>query len=264
MNRSFPQTAAAATVASAAETASPWAKRPGETKVVAMMGGDCEHNRTFPEMHIRGLFAPKKDWRILFVQSSEFFSPELISDADLLIVSRNGRPDDIRWRPGGIADTLEKGSPFWTDGNAGAIIGNVRRGMGFLALHDTIACGNRDIETFLGMTPIPHNEPQPLWIHDINRDHPVSGGTGRFLVSLDEQFAAILEDAKAQTLFLTTGMHDKRRAAGGWTIERSNGRIVVMLPGHTVYAYQTVEYQRLLWRAAHWAMHRDIPPFPAG
>ncbi len=239
-------------------------KRPGETKVVAFMGGDYGHNPISLEMHVRRLFAPKKDWRIIFVRASRFFTPDLIADADLLITSRHSRPDDIGWREDGLVDSMETGELFWSDTNANAIVENVRgRGMGFLALHNTCACGNGIITDFLDIRHIPHNQVQPLWVRDMNPSHPVCRGIGDFMIPLDEQFAVVLRSSSATTLFETTAMHDKRQAVGGWSLERGRGRIVGMLPGHDKAAYRVPQYQELLWRAAHWAMKRDIPPFPA-
>ena len=237
-------------------------KAPGETKIVAFMGGDYGHNSIPLEMHIREIFSPKQDWRILFVRASRFFTPELLSDADLLIISRHSRPDDIGWRTEGLVDTMKKGEHLWTDENVKAIIDNVRnRGMGFIALHNTVTSQNRDILNLLDIEPIMHNEIQPVWVHELNQNHPVTKGIGKFYINLDEQFAAIIKSHSTTTLFETTAIHDKRHAIGGWCLEDGEGRVVGLLPGHTVFPYRTPEYQTILWRSAHWAMKRDIPRF---
>lgn len=239
----------------------PFPKRGEETKVVAFMGGDYGHNRITYEMHIRELFEPAESWRILFVRSSRFFTPELIADADLLILSRHSRPDDIGWTTDGITDSIPPGDQLWTDENVAAIISNVtRRGMGLLALHNTIFSRHSLMTDFLGITPIPHNQIQPLWVRDLNSDHPITRGIGPFLINLDEQFAAVIEDRSAVTLFETTALHDKRDAVGGWCLERGSGRVACLLPGHSQHAYSAPSYKDILWRAAHWAMHRSIPP----
>ncbi len=238
-------------------------KIPGETRVIAIMGGDYGHNAITPEIHIRELFSSLKTWRIIFVQSSRFFTPELLKDADLLITSRHGGADPIDWRPDGLVDSLREGASPWTVENVNAIIANVRnRGMGFLALHCTISSRNRALEDFLDAAPIMHNEVQPLWVRDLNQDHPITRGMGKFLINLDEQFAAVIKSPETVTLFETTAIHDKRHAIGGWCLERGKGRIAAFLPGHGQWAYRIPEYQEILWRAAHWALRRDIPPYP--
>ena len=103
---------------------------------------------------------------------------------------------------------------------------------------------------------------QPLWVRDLNGEHPVTRGIGNFLIPIDEQFAVVVKSHSTTTLFETTAMHDKRQAVGGWCLERGAGRIVGMLPGHDKAAYRVPQYRDILWRAAHWAMKRDIPPFP--
>jgi len=250
---------------SAAETAGGvvMPKSPGETKVVAIMGGDYGHNPIFPELFVRGLFGSLPSWRIIFVQASRFFTPGLIADADLLITSRHMRPDDIDFRPDGLVDSAGKGALLWTDENAAAIVANIRdRGMGFLAMHNTVSSGNKQIEDLLGVIPIPHNEIQPLWAHDLNGDHPITSGMGTFFLPLDEQFGAVVKSSYTTMLFQTTGIHDKRITVGGWCRENGRGRIVGLLPGHTRNTYAIPEFQEILWRAAHWAMNRNIPRFP--
>ena len=137
-------------------------KAPGETKVVAVMG-DYWHNGVAQEIHIRSILSAKKDWRIIFVKASRFFTPELISDADLLITARYGGPDSIGLSTEGLVDTQERGEDLWTDENVKAIIDNIRnRGMGFMPLHCTLFCGKKDILDLMGIEPIMHNEIQPI------------------------------------------------------------------------------------------------------
>ena len=238
-------------------------KRPGEIKVVAMLGGDYGHNHVHLEMHIRSILGKADGWRIITTLGSEFFTPSLISDADLVIISKHSRPDDIAWRGEGLADELHAGAHLWRDENVRAIIDNVeRRGMGFLSLHSTVSSGNTEIERLLGVEPIPHNEVQPLWLHSMNREHPITRGLGNLFINLDEQFAAVITDPEAVTLFLTTAMHDKREAVGGWCRNAGSGRVAALLPGHFQFAYRVRGYQEILWRAAHWAINRDIRDFP--
>ena len=237
-------------------------KKDGETKVVAFMGGDYGHNRVTYEMRIRSLFESRTDWRIIFVQGSEFFTPGLIADADLLILSRHFRPDDIAFRPEGLVEEAATGAHLWREENVRAIVDNVRgRGMGFLALHNTIASRSADIEDLLDIAPIPHNQVQPLWVHSLNKEHPITQGIGKFFINIDEQFCAIIKSPDTVTLFETTAIHDKRVGVGGWCRDVGKGRIVGLLPGHLQWPYQTREYQTILWRAAHWAMGREIPAF---
>ena len=229
------------------------------------MAHDTNHNGVAQETCIRSIFSSKKDWKIIFTRASKLFTPELISDADLLITARTSIPDPIDLTTDCLADSIQQGEIFWTDENVKAIIDNVRnRGMGFMALHCTLYSRNRDIQNLMGIEPIMHNQVQPVWVRDLNREHPITKGIGKFFINLDEQFAVIIKSQYTTTLFETTAIHDKRNAIGGWCLEDGKGRVVGLLPGHTKDPYLVPEYQEILWRSAYWAMKRDIPSYPQG
>ena len=249
------------TVASAAELK----KQPGETKIVAVIGHDAWHNGVAWELGIRRVFASKPGFRIIAVRSSSAWSNDLIEDADLLIASKASVPDHIELGSDLIADTVEAGENFWSDATIDAIIRNVRgRGMGFMPLHCSAWARSPKMFDFIGVEPIMHNQVQPLWVHNLNKEHPVTSGMDNFMINLDEQFAVVVKSQYTDTLFETTAMHDKREAVGAWSLENGKGRIVGLLPGHTADAYNTVEYREILWRAAHWAMKKEIDVFPKG
>jgi type 1 glutamine amidotransferase len=253
----------AAAGVSAAEAAETFAKRPGETKVVAMMAHDVNHNGVAQEVLVRSILEPEKDWRIIFVRSSRLFTPALIADADLLITARTGIPDPIDLTTDAVTDKVIPGAVLWTEENVHAIIENVRdRGMGFLALHNTLYCRNRDITELMGIEPIMHRAIQPLWVYDINQDHPITKGIGKFWIGLDEQFGAIIKSEYTTSLFSTQAMHDKRTAVGGWCLENGKGRVACLLPGHTVDPYRHPSYRDIVWRAAHWVVRQEVKAIP--
>ncbi len=238
-------------------------KQPGETKVVAIMG-DYWHPAVSQELHVRSIFSTKKDWKLYFVQRSNAFTPELIGDADLLITARYGGSDSIGWSDEPIVESRPRGDAYMTDEQEAAIIGNVtRRGMGWMAVHCTLFTGRKPIEDLMGIEPILHQEIQPVVVRDLHPEHPITKGVDTFFINLDEQFdAEIKEPSRTTVLFRTLAVHDKRDALGGWCLEQGNGRVVGLLPGHYQWNYRMPEYQEIFWRAAHWAMRRDIPPFP--
>jgi len=106
------------------------------------------------------------------------------------------------------------------------------------------------------------HEFEPLWIRRLNQNHPITKGIGKFLIAHDEQYAVLIKSESTATLFETTAIHEKRQAISGWALESGNGRIVGLLPGSTIHAYLAPEYRNIIWRAAHWAMKRDIQPYP--
>ena len=240
-------------------------KAPGETKVVAIFGTTIGHNGIGHEIYIRQIFESKKDWRLIFVRANKFFTPELISDADLLITCRDGGADpiDLFTAESGVAESVVQGSALWTDENVTAVIDNVRgRGMGLLATHNTVLCGNRQFMDFIDVRGIEPHMFEPIWYTRINKAHPVMKGIGKFSILQDEQLAVIIKSSSTATLFESTSVHEKRQAVSGWALEKGKGRIVGLLPGSTIHAYQTPEYQNIFWRAVHWVMRRDILSYP--
>ncbi len=247
----------AAVIASEAQAAS-YAKNPGESKIVAALGHDSMHNGIAYEVHLRSIFSSKKNWRLIFVRQGEYFTPELISDADLVMTQLFWGSD-----AGGIGDKLEKRVPAWTDENIDAIIDNVKnRGMGLLALHNSIWIGNERFHDLIGTNPVLHQEIQPIIIKDLNRNHPITDTIDEFFVNIDEQFnAEIKYPSDTTVLFRTLAVHDKNDAVGGWCRTQGRGRIVGLLPGHEHWIYRIPEYREILWRSAHWAMKKNIPPY---
>jgi hypothetical protein len=237
----------------------------GETKIVAVFGSTDSCGSMGYEIHVRSIFESRKDWRMLTIRSGGLFTPEHIADADLLIVSHPQGGELINYftPDAGLADTVVEAPSFWTDRNVDAIIGQVKnRGMGLLALSNTVLCGNRRFLEFLDVREVKPHEIEPLWVTRISQTHPIMKGIGKFLVDNDAQPAVIIRSKGTDTLFQTTAIHEKRQAISGWALESGKGRIVGLLPGVTIDAYKTPEYQNIIWRAAHWAMRREIMPYP--
>ena len=237
----------------------------GTKKIVAMVAHDFYHNGVAQELSIRGILKGREDWDIIFARASALVTPDLLKDADLLITARTGIRDPIDLTTNPLAAEAVPGDILWRDDVVQAIVDGVRqRGMGFLALHCTLFCRNRTITDLMDIEPIMHQEVQPVWVHDFNGSHPITTNASRFLINLDEQFAVVIKSPDTAILFKTTAVHDKRQAIGGWCLEQGRGRVVGLLPGHTVFPYRVPQYREIFWRAAHWAMREDVPPFNEG
>ncbi len=253
---------AGATALSPSSFAQAAKKEPGETKIVAVMG-DYWHPEVSQEQHVREILGRIKGAKIYFVLASRYLTPELLSDADLFISARYGGADSPAWIAEPVVGSRPRGDDIWTDTHVSAIFENVeKRGMGWMACHCTIFSGRTDIEDFIGIEPILHQEIQPVIIQEFNNDHPVTKGMKPFFFNLDEQFDSQIKDPATTTqLFRSVAVHDKRNALGGWCLDRGRGRVVGLLPGHYQWTYRVPQYQEIFWRAAHYAMRRDIPPF---
>jgi hypothetical protein len=257
--------AAAATISAsrASDAALPAPKAPGETKIVVMMGHDGMHNDVSYEGAVRSIFAPRKDWRIWAARTNRVINPDLIADADLIITQRFGDP--YEWSPEGLADSAGKERfTLYNDVMAPAMMNNVRdRGMGWLVIHNTIWNGRKDLEDFIGVDAELHQEIQPVIYKNFNQNHPITKDIEPFCVNLEEQFGVKIKNpAETTILFRSLAVHDKRDSVAGWCLQRGKGRVVGLLPGHLEWVYGVDEYRKVFWRAAFWAMGREVEPYP--
>ena len=254
--------AAAATIASPNAYAAQFAKQPGETKIVCVMG-DYWHNPVWQEQHVRGIFSSNRDWKVYFVLASRYLTAELLSDTDLLITTRYGGGDALGWTPEPIVCERPRSDIIWTDEHVKAVCDNVwNRGMGFIAAHCTLFCGSDEIEDLMGIEPQLHQEMQPMAYNYFNQDHPITRGIEPYYVTLDDQFGVDFKyPSRTTILFTTQAVHDKREMVSAWCLDQGKGRVVGLLPGDHNFAYRVAEYQEIFWRAAHWAMNLPIEPF---
>ena len=235
-------------------------KKKGETKVV-FLGGDYLHNFSAQEQGLRSI-CDKAGWKCYSLHDARYATPRLIEDADCMMVQRwmGGVPG---WVPGPIREESPTDDGYMSEELEEAIIDNVTgRGMAFLSLHCTIASwGRPKFINFLGVYGIIHGPLQTVRLHNFNQNHPISRETKDFDIPLDENFGAEIIDKNVIPLYETTGLSDKRHDIAGWCLDQGNGRVVGLTMGHTYFAYQDPNYLKLIWRAAHWALKRDIPPY---
>ncbi|MDP2984023.1 MAG: ThuA domain-containing protein [Candidatus Latescibacter sp.] len=235
-------------------------KSSGETRALFLVG-DYWHNGVAQETHWRRILEPA-GWRLLFAQSSQFVTPAALKQADLFVVARYAGPDSLGFVPEGVIEKRPAGAPFMTDEQEDAIVANVRRGMGLLSMH--CSTWNPERKKYMELVgiakPLMHGPVQHVKIHDINQDHPISRGLKDFDIPLDENFGAELADNGVTLLYKSTGQQDKRTDNAAWCREEEKGRVVALLFGHEPQPFQVTEVKYLMWRSAHWAMRRDIPP----
>lgn len=253
--------AAAGIVSLRTAKASDLMKKPGETKVV-YLGGDQLHNGLGQRQAIRQVLSPA-GWRLMFATDARYVTPALIKDADLLIITRWDGPIE-GWSPEPIVEGVPENDGYMSAELEEAIIHNVReRGMGFMALHCTIWTPEKPkFLDLMGIKPMMHGPVQTVRLHNFNPRHPISAGIEDYDLPLDENFGVELINPNAIPLYESTGVDDKRHDIAGWCIGQGKGRVVGLAAGHTYTSWREKRYQMLYWRGAHWAMNREIPPFP--
>jgi type 1 glutamine amidotransferase len=236
-------------------------KQPGETRVIFLVG-DIWHNPVMQEHYWRQTLRTT-GWRLMFAQSAAFITPRVLEDADLFVFCRYAGGDSIGWDPSKFVEDRTTSGSFMTEEQEEAIVDNVvNRGMGIIPTHCSVVQNDR--QKYMGLLGIkeyiPHTPVQPGHIHNLNQNHPITRGIEPFDIDDDEIFDTVkLDDVPATNLFNTKGEEFPIDARGGWCREEGNGRIVALLPGHIPQPYQKVPYRKIMWRAAHWALKRDIP-----
>ena len=234
-------------------------KIPGETRVLFLVG-DYWHNGVAQESHWRNVLSDA-NFRLMFAQSSRFVTPEALSQADLFVVARYAGPDSLGWSSDGTIEDRPASAPWMTDAQENALVQNVNRGMGLLHMH--CSTWNPEREKYMDLVgikkPLMHGPVQPVKIHDVNRNHPITKGIGDFDISLDENFGSELNEDETTLLYKSTGQQDNRTDNAAWCCEKGDGRVVALLFGHIPQPFHTAEAKTLMWRSAHWALKRDIP-----
>jgi type 1 glutamine amidotransferase len=251
---------AAATITVPQSNAAIRPKAKGEIKVL-YLGGDVWHNGISQEMLV-GQTLSKSGWRLLFTHHDQFVTPEVLSDIDLLIVLRTGAQNFLAWSTEGIVENRPI-CEVLTEEQDEAIINNiVNRGMGFIALHATCLFSLKEkYGNLMGIKTMMHGPVQTVRMHNFNQDHPITKGIVDFNLADDENFGVEIINKNVIPLYESTGQDDKRHDIAGWCIEAGKGRIVGLCAGHSYTAFMHPIYRQLHWRAAHWAMKKEIRPY---
>jgi type 1 glutamine amidotransferase len=235
-------------------------KAPGEVRVVFLMG-DYWHNPITQQKNWLTVLEPA-GWRLMFAQASQFITPEVLSQADLFVVSRYAATNSLGWAPDRIIENWPEEVPFMTEERENIIVENVHRGMGLLAVH--CAVWNEDSKQFMKLLgvekPYMHTPVQPAYLHKLNQNHPITKDIEPCNIQEDEIFMADLIPGESEVLFNLKGDEVKTDRAGGWCREAGKGRVVTLLPGHNPHPYHLKSYKQIMWRSAHWAMKKIIPP----
>ncbi len=253
--------AAAGGIAALGAAGEAWSapKAPGEVRALFLLG-DYFHNPITQEKNWQDVLR-HTGWRLRFAQSVKFVTPEVLAGTDLFVAAHYAKANSLGWSGEELVERREDEEFFLTDEREEAIITNVRRGMGFLAMHCTVWNGERPrFMDLLGVEkPYMHTKVQPTLLHALNPDHPVSRGIAPARLGEDEIFRADLIPGRTTPLFNLKGEEQPIDITGGWCHDFGEGRVVVMLPGHTPDPFHAGSFKTLMWRAAYWAMKRDIP-----
>ena len=256
-------------LAAAKASLSAYQEKPAGGARVLFLVGDYYHNGAMQEYAWRKVLN-STGWRLMFAQEPRFITPEVMANADLYVLGRyatDTQPTNISlgWSPERIIETRPEPDPFMSLEHEALIVKNVRRGMGLVNMH--CAIWNPKSQKYLDLMgvekPVMHGPVVATHIHSLNQDHPITRGIEPFDIGIDEAFDAVMKPRQHVPLFRSRQETPARDAISGWCREDDSGRVVALLPGHTTGPYGRREFQEIMWRSAHWALKREIPPFPA-
>ncbi len=244
-------------------------KKPGETRVLFLVG-DYYHNPAMQEYAWRKVLKAT-GWRLMFAQQPSFITPDVMAAADLYVMGRYATSTQqtnisLGWSPDKIVEERSEPDVFMTPEHEALIAKNVRRGMGLIAVHCAVwNADNRQYLDVLGVEkPVMHGPVVSTRIFELNPDHPITKGIDPFNIGIAEAFDAVMKPGQHTKLFRSSQEQPKRNAIGGWCREEGSGRVVALLPGHSTGPYGSRQFSDIMWRSAHWALKREIPPVAAG
>ncbi|MFC1551418.1 ThuA domain-containing protein [Candidatus Latescibacterota bacterium] len=233
--------------------------------IVAYMGQHC-HNPIMLELNLRGTLA-KMNWRVLFTQYGELFTPELIDIADVCLTfagntNNNGnfyKDFAVGYVPEGVVEKRPPSGKFMREDQERAIHENVQnRGMGFLSLHNSIYRPRPLIMNMLDCEWAMHTPIQNVMYWKFNNSHPITRGIEPFMES-DEQFFSRNHNPGHTILFESKGADYNHETVSGWCGDYGKGRFVSLLPGHTEFVWRNPGWQQLVLRSCLWLMKMPIP-----
>ncbi len=242
-------------------------KKPGETRILFLVG-DYYHNGAMQETAWRKVLGTT-GWRLMFAQEPSFITAEVMAGADAYVMGRYATDTQstnisLGWSPDKIIENRPAPEDFMSRQHEELIAKNVRRGMGLIAMH--CAVWNPNSRLYLDVLgvdkPVMHGPVVAAHMYGLNQDHPITKGIKEFDVGIDEVFDAVMKPGQHVPLYRTKQDAPARDAIGAWCREEGQGRVVALLAGHATGPYGSREYQEVMWRSAHWALKRDIPPAP--
>ncbi len=233
-------------------------RQPDETRVLLIVG-DYYHGHLMHEHHWREVLQ-QTGWRLFFTQYSQFVTPEVLNEMDMFIMIRGKGPDLLGFSPDGLVEHRVAPSDWMTAVQEDAIVENVHRGMALICMHGSLRQPDRPrLQKLVGVSALPNHGPQQrIRFHSLNHNHPITEGIEEFSAT-DQQFGPEVIPEDITTLFMGRAEREDKDDYAGWCLERGEGRIVAMLPGHGTNPITRAFYKKMMWRAAHWALKRDIP-----
>jgi type 1 glutamine amidotransferase len=89
------------------------------------------------------------------------------------------------------------------------------------------------------------------------KSHPVTEGLpGKFEVTDELYHVAAMPGASPMEILIEASGHDGKKYPSVWLVHYHDARIVCIALGHSGYAHNSSEFQKLLVNAVNWTAHR--------
>jgi hypothetical protein len=212
-------------------------------RALCVMGDRVHYPAHIEDGLNRAFEAAQINARIAFDPRS--LSAQNLAEVDLFVILRDGTiwPDNMtdqaHWLQKEQVDALRE---------------FIRKGGGFLALHNSTALWRDDYVELLGGKYDGHGPLERFRVHVTDRKHPITQGIGDFEVA-DEQHWPIVDTERVHQ-FLGNINEDGRAGVAGFEHELDKGRICYLAPGHTREAMEHPMFQKLMRNAMRWCVRR--------
>jgi type 1 glutamine amidotransferase len=206
-----------------------------KTKALVICG-DYWHPPRVPR---EGLGALKtEEFTFDWIENAHNWSPERMAPYPLVVLTKSNN-----------VSATDKTGWMGADVQA-AFVDYVRKGNGLLAIHSGTAEYDQktELRRLLGGVFTHHPEQCPVTVEP-RAEHPLTVESEPFTLT-DEHYFMALDDSRADVFLTTKSIHGEQ--PGGWRREESNGRVVVLTPGHNLEVWLHPSFQALLLNALRW------------
>lgn len=140
--------------------------------------------------------------------------------------------------------------PWVTEEVQQAFVAYARAGNGLFFVHSGTASYAElpTMRALIGGVFVRHPKRCPVAVEP-RPGHPLTGGCAPF-TAWDEHYFVALDDAEADLYLITSSQHGAK--PGGWTRTEGEGRVCVLMPGHTVEVWLHPSFQALLINGLRW------------
>lgn len=190
-----------------------------------------------------GIAPLKKLYNFTVVKTAkDILTPEMIARYPVIICCKGNSVNSSNtfpWFEEGVTEVCPKDFEEY-----------VRNGGGFLSLHAGNTSREGDAYTgFVGNYFVGH-PPRCTVDVKVTAPHPVTDNVRDFTLR-DEHYNIKLTAGDAE-VFLKTYSETGGEQIGGYTRHMGKGRLCVLTPGHTLSAWQQVDFKQLLCNAINW------------